>query len=209
MPLAIWSGYHISKMYVSLWQAAGILCMTSIAMSLPSLASPGNDSAPWSSETITPLKDNDTVATDGVSAPRNRKREIFCFSPDMDSRPTNVDGCRPSLTELRNYESYTIKQAFSTGDYPRPLWPQKPPYFIHPYPSTCNLTIEDNIQNQRAWFSFKDARNLATDILQYCEDDGHGLGGWGLIGEDVRGAPSLVFRVAVFGIDPVRPVVVS
>ena len=53
-----------------------------------------------------------------------------------------------------------------------------------------------------ALFSFRDVRNLATEILQHCEDYGVGKGGVSRIGEMSERQQSEFWLVAVRGKGP-------
>lgn len=195
--------------HLLLRHAAFISMIMCLAVSTSSSLPKSTNSTIEPVENLLAIQNSNDQPHSNISTVNDMYRRIVCFPTNRGLKGTDVNGCRPSLNKLRTFKDYAVKQDFVIGDYPRPRFPHPPPYYIHPYPSTCNLTIVGHFQGQRTWFSFKDVRTRATEIVQHCMDESKGAGGWSMIGEDVRGNPNLVFRVSVYGIDPVQEVEVS
>ncbi|KAF6225355.1 hypothetical protein HO173_012793 [Letharia columbiana] len=107
---------------------------------------------------------------------------IECFSSGVDRKATDVDGCRPTLNHFRTFPNYRLIQDFMEGRYPK--LPSKPPYAIHQTQSTCAVQIASGDSYTIDDFSFEQARALATEILEVCQDHG-GCGGFAPIGHGV------------------------
>ena len=135
--------------------------------------------------------------------------EITCFDDTKDSKPTTIPGCQPSLTTLRRYPNFGKRQTFVTGEFNRPKRPSEPPYNIYSIGSNCEIELKSYVDNVRAYFSFSDAKNLATNILQHCEETSFKRGGFAIIGKDKEGEPIPVWAVSVIGRDVRPPVAVG
>ena len=115
-----------------------------------------------------------------------RVYDIRCFDPAPHRSKTNVDGCRPSLNELKQIYKWKVRQVFLEGQKPKIKIPsdpvvRAPPFYIHHAESDCMLAIagEEGIKDE---FSFEDVRSAATEILEECSSDGPGLGGASQLG---------------------------
>ena len=115
---------------------------------------------------------------------------IECFSVGSARRATDVEGCRPTLNYLRTFPYYRRIQDFMEGRYPK--LPSKPPYAVHSVQSNCAVQIASENPYTSDKFSFEQARALAIEILEFCQDHG-GLGGFAPIGRRVG------WRVVVVG----------
>ena len=115
---------------------------------------------------------------------------IVCFEAHPTRPKTNVDGCRPTLNYFRGFPNYRLVQDFQEGRYPKV--PSKPPYSVHHKHSNCAIEIASNNPSIRDQFSFEQARALATEILEVCQDKG-GRGGTARIGHGIG------WRVSVVG----------
>lgn len=115
---------------------------------------------------------------------------IQCFPSDQSRQATDVDGCRPTLNYFRTFPKYRLIQDFMEGRYPK--LPYKPPYAVHQVQSTCAVQIASGNPLTIDDFSFEQARALATEILEVCQDRG-GRGGSAPIGHGVG------WRVSVIG----------
>lgn len=123
---------------------------------------------------------------------------IECFSNRSQHRPTDVEGCRSTLNYFRTFPNYRRIQDFIEERCPK--LPHKPPYAVHSVKSTCAVQIASEDPHIRDSFSFEQARALAIEIIEICQDHG-GLGGVAPIGHGVG------WRVAVIGykLDPDPP----
>lgn len=115
---------------------------------------------------------------------------IECFHAGQGRRSTDVDGCRPTLNYFRTFPNYRRIQDFMEGRYPK--LPSTPPYAVHSVLSTCAIQIASEDPYTIDDFSFEQARALATEILEDCQDHG-AYGGFGPIGHGVG------WRVSVIG----------
>lgn len=106
--------------------------------------------------------------------------EIKCYTPGDGREPTTVDDCRPVLKFLRTLPNYRKVQDFMEDRSPKQ--PSKPPYIWHTEDSNCAIQIASGNPLAVDWFSFEEARALATEILEACQAHG-GLGGYAPIGE--------------------------
>ena len=133
-----------------------------------------------------PINDTD----DPLVVPPTAIGEIECFHSGQDRPFTNVEGCRPTLNYFRTFPNYRLVQDFMEARYPK--LPSKPPYAVHHTRSNCAVQIASTSPLVIDKFSFEQARALATEILEMCEDSG-GHGGVAPIGHGTG------WRVAVVG----------
>lgn len=115
---------------------------------------------------------------------------IECFGSGQGRLSTDVDGCRPTLNYFRTFPKYRVIQDFMEDRYPK--LPSKPPYAVHHLNSNCAVQIASGDPLAIDDFSFEQARALATEILEVCQDHG-GYGGFAPIGHGVG------WRVSVIG----------
>lgn len=128
---------------------------------------------------------------------------IYCFHAIEENLPTTVDGCRPGLNDISKFDDYKLVQPFVEGT-PRkvkdlPQKPHPPPYVITNDAADCSIKITPYVMAQTSWFSFREARALAQNILQHCEDKGLGRGGSAPIGKTKWGESSPLWSVTVVG----------
>ncbi|MCJ1459155.1 hypothetical protein MMC28_009532 [Mycoblastus sanguinarius] len=116
--------------------------------------------------------------------------DIQCFLPKPGRGTTSISGCRPTLNEFRNFPRYRVVQDFLEGRWPRE--PSEPPYALHATASNCAVRIASGDPKVIDKFSFEQVRQLATDIVEECQEKG-GLGGIAPIGK------GLGWTVAVVG----------
>ena len=123
---------------------------------------------------------------------------IECFTSAQGRRTTTVSGCRPTLNYFRGFPDYRKIQDFMEDRYPKN--PSKPPYAVHQIHSDCAIQIAAANPTIIDDFSFEQARALAIEILEVCEDHGS-RGGVAPIGHGVG------WRVSVIGwtLPPDRP----
>ena len=123
---------------------------------------------------------------------------IECFASGQGRPSTDVDGCRPTLNYFRTFAKYRVIQDFMEDRYPK--LPSKPPYAVHHIHSNCAVQIASEDPYTLDTFSFEQARTLATEILEICQDHG-GHGGVAPIGHGIG------WRVSVIGfkLDPDLP----
>ena len=148
---------------------------------------------PWTLSGVIPQL---SVPTNSTNAPPRPPRPpapigvIQCFQQSQSHVHTDVDGCRPTLNYIRTFPNYRRVQDFMEERYPK--IPSKPPYAIHHEGSNCALQIASDNPLTIDDFSFEQARALATEILEVCQDRG-GRGGFAPIGHGVG------WRVCVIG----------
>lgn len=119
---------------------------------------------------------------------------IECFTSAGGRKTTNVSGCRPTLNHFRGFPNYRKIQDFMEDRYPKD--PYKPPYAVHQVQSNCAIQIASENPTIIDDFSFEQARALAIEILEVCEDHGS-YGGVAPIGHGVGWTVSVIgFTVA-------------
>ena len=107
---------------------------------------------------------------------------IVCFPRSWIRPVTNVAGCRPTLREIATFPDRYKKQEFVM--HKKPKQPYPPPFGFHHHDSNC--TVEIYAQYLVAdKFSWEEARRLAQDILQECDEQGPSAGGRSSIGRHV------------------------
>lgn len=134
-------------------------------------------------------------------------KDIQCFNAGRTGIQTTVDGCRPTLNQLRTISGYSLVQAFQSDKAPKVTVRTvdggeqilKPPFNFHVVGSNCLLRIGTINIGTVDTFSFLQARAAATNILQHCEDLGEPYGGKADLG---RGNG---WDVQVVGYDPDTP----
>lgn len=99
-------------------------------------------------------------------------QSIYCYEPLRGRLHTTLDGCRPSLNEIRTFPRYHKKQDFVRERWPKE--PHRPPYLVHNEGSDCSIKIDTSDAREAEIFSFEQARQLATDILEECASTGVG-----------------------------------
>lgn len=114
---------------------------------------------------------------------------IECYVPGQGRKTTNVTGCRPTLNYFRGFPNYRKIQDFMEGRYPKN--PSKPPYAVHHINSNCAIQIASANPAIIDDFSFEQARGLAIEILEVCQDHG-GRGGSAPIGHGVGWTVSVI-----------------
>ncbi|KAL8856632.1 MAG: hypothetical protein Q9178_006788 [Gyalolechia marmorata] len=138
-----------------------------------------------------------------IAAPR-----ITCFRADPDRTRTTVEGCRATLNHLKTIPNWKQPRQFETNKSPvipatRPgARPIAPPFLFHVVGSDCVLEIDTVIPNAIDRFSFEQARALAQNLLDDCQDFG-GFGGFTDLGRGVG------WQVTVLGVDLPRPQIAS
>ena len=138
-----------------------------------------------------------------IAAPR-----ITCFRADPDRTRTTVEGCRATLNHLKTIPNWKQPLQFETNKSPRiparmrGAPPIAPPFIFHVVGSDCLLEIDTVIPNVIDRFSFEQARALAQDVLDDCQDFG-GFGGFTDLGTGVG------WQVTVFGLILPRPGIAS
>ena len=115
-------------------------------------------------------------------APSALNSHITCFGPASGLTPTTVDGCRPTLNELRTWPDYRRVQDFQEGVHP--LEPQPPPLIVHNLASNCALQVKVRSAEIVDRFSFEQVRTLGADIVEECQGQG-GFGGVAPIGRGI------------------------
>lgn len=114
---------------------------------------------------------------------------LHCYEARPGRPRTSIDGCRPTLNQIKTFPEYRRVQEFLEGWYPK--FPQKPPYAVHHEDSDCAIKIASFRAKEPDLFSFEQVRILAQEILQDCEENG--TGGIARIGRGVG------WTVAVIG----------
>ena len=114
---------------------------------------------------------------------------IECFTSSQGRTNTNVTGCRPTLNYFRGFPNYRKIQDFMEDRKPKN--PSKPPYAVHHVHSNCAIQIASGNPNIIDTFSFEQARALAIEILEVCQDHG-GRGGVAPIGQGVGWTVSVI-----------------
>lgn len=114
---------------------------------------------------------------------------IECFTSGRGRQPTDVRGCRPTLNYFRTFPNYRRIQDFIEDRCPKN--PYKPPYAVHQIQSNCAIQIASGNPQIVDNFSFEQARALAMEILEVCQDHG-GHGGYAPIGHGVGWAVSVI-----------------
>lgn len=108
---------------------------------------------------------------------------ITCFRENPGRTRTTVEGCRPTLNHLKTIPNWKQPQQFEMHISPRvPAMrpgapPIAPPFIWHVVGSNCILEIDTIQPNVVDRFSFEQARALAQNVLDYCQDFG-GFGGF-------------------------------
>lgn len=134
----------------------------------------------------TPVPTNSTNAPPLPPVPMGA---IECFVPKQGRPTTDVDGCRSTLNYFRSFPHYRLIQDFMEDRYPK--LPSKPPYAVHHVHSNCAVQIASGDPFTIDDFSFEQARALATEILEICQDHG-GQGGSAPIGHGVGWTVSVI-----------------
>ena len=127
-----------------------------------------------------------------ISVPTNSTNAIGvieCFTFSRGRKTTNVSGCRPTLNYFRGFPNYRKIQDFMEDRYPKN--PYKPPYSVHQTQSNCAIQIASENPTIIDDFSFEQARALAIEILEVCEDHGS-YGGVAPIGHGVGWTVSVI-----------------
>ncbi|MDI1487982.1 MAG: hypothetical protein OHK93_007256 [Ramalina farinacea] len=134
---------------------------------------------------------------------------VTCFADGqgIPAYPTSISSCRPTLRSITQYPSYRSRQTFFIGPTRRyPKLPSEPPYHITEPSDSCKIDVYSSKDQVTALFSFQDVRNMATEILQHCEDYGTGKGGVSRIGQMAEKQQSEFWMVAVRGKEPAASV---
>ena len=124
------------------------------------------------------------VPTNNTNAPPQPRPpvSIRCFEPSEMHKPTDLDGCRPTLNYIHSFSNYRLVQDFQQGRFPK--LPSKPPYAFHHVHSNCAVQIASGDDYTIDKFSFEQARALGIEILEYCKDHG-GRGGIAPLGRGI------------------------
>lgn len=140
------------------------------------------------------------TTTPAISSPRT---DHFCFGPGGKRTRINMDACRPLFTYMKTLTNYALEQDFQEHRRPRlsNMDPTTPPYTWWDEGTHCAIRIMVGDPRASDRFSFRQARTLATEVVQDCQDSG-GWGGFADIGRDHVG-----WTVRVMGIqdDPEPP----
>lgn len=107
---------------------------------------------------------------------------IRCFAPKAGIKSPTVDGCRPTLNEIRTFPRYRVTQYFEDNKWPKE--PTTPPFMLHHYQSDCIVRLGTNDPRKTDRFSYYQFREIATEIVESCHDFGS-LGGVAPIGRGV------------------------
>lgn len=125
------------------------------------------------------------------SALSQPKAGITCFT----SGPrTTVAGCRVALNYMKEFPLYKTVQPFQQGRCPDIGEGKKPPLLIFAQGATCAIEIATRDPLVVDAFSFEEVRQLATEIVEDCQDVG-GHGGWSPVGRGIG------WHVRVIGVD--------
>ena len=163
-----------------------------ILISLLSVLGPSTASASSPPSNVTLAS---APATSQSPSPSTSAGAIHCYSPGGRRIPMTVSQCRPLLNSIRNFPNYRKIQNWLTGHYPSLLVRNFPPFTFHDETkSECVIKIGSTVQDLIDAFSLEQARALAQDILEYCQDHG----GWG--GEAGIGRKNKGWMVGVVGI---------
>ncbi|KAL2037097.1 hypothetical protein N7G274_010224 [Stereocaulon virgatum] len=108
-----------------------------------------------------------------------------------------MDACRPLFTWMRTLKNYGLVQDFQEHRRPRltNMDPTTPPYTWWDEGSKCAVRIKASDPRVSDSFSFRQARTLATEVVEDCQDSG-GWGGIANIGRHQAG-----WTVRVFGLE--------
>ena len=135
-----------------------------------------------------------------VLRPTFRPGRVMCHHPQPFISRTTFVQCQPafrSMTRQIKGQAFRAVQRFAWNYLPR--FPHPPPYEFHEPGHNCvlNITLED--EKIAGEFSFEQAKLLAQDVMQECQDLVRGAptyGGWAAIAE---GAPR-GWRVEIGGL---------
>lgn len=127
-----------------------------------------------------------------------------CFRANPGRTRTTVEGCRATLNHLKTIPSW--KQPLQFEKYRSPRIPNTrpgappiaPPFIWHVVGSNCVLEIDTLNSYAIDQFSFEQARALAQNVLDDCQDFG-GFGGFTDLGRGVG------WQVTVLGLVLPRP----
>lgn len=118
-------------------------------------------------------------------------KHIECFEPAQGRLPPTIDGCRPTLNEIRKWPKYRVVQRFEVDKWPKE--PSTPPFSLHHHASDCLILIATTNPEVTDRFSFAEVRGNATEILEECHPSG-AIGGIASMGTGIG------WTVTVFGI---------
>ena len=175
------------------------LCFLQIGSSLPQ--------SPVYSNPVSQQSTNANPLLNGaVDSERNLSdpRAFICFDCSPQLPPITFTNCKPTFNAFRAFPSYKLRQVFvkATDEADsRPRHP-KPPYYVQPPNSDCEVILAPRKRDRRAWLSFEEARDVAQSIVQECEDRESYCGGVTPIGRLDDGGPSYVWGVSVKGVTP-------
>ena len=138
---------------------------------------------------------NTTAAAITTTFPTSN--DIVCYKQGDHHVPITVADCRFLLNNLKGIPNYRRVQPFMEGHMPRlpTKDPSTPPYVWHDPETSCTVEIIANNPQLIDMFSFEQARSLATEIIQDCQD----TGGFG--GESVIGVEKVGWMVRAMGIE--------
>ena len=120
-----------------------------------------------------------------------------CHGPGDNRVSVTMEDCRPLFNWVRTLPNYALEQDFQ--EYRKPRLPNRnpptPPYTWWDEVRHCALRIIVGSPFLVDNFSFKQARALATELIEECQDYG-GFGGSAVIGKNRVG-----WTVVAIGID--------
>ena len=129
--------------------------------------------------------------------------DIVCYGPDADVRvPITVSNCRSLFKFITTLPQYRAIQDFQTARAPR--LPGTPPYAWWNESTTCGIRLESHNPYLVQRFAWVQVRALAIEILDYCQETSHGLGGFAPIGTPPFGMNGFSVRI-VGAINPPTP----
>ncbi|KAI4159735.1 MAG: hypothetical protein LQ342_006350 [Letrouitia transgressa] len=133
------------------------------------------------------------------SPPRPRLPRVFCYQPHPDKHRTTFAECRKvfrMLPTLMEGWRYRRVQSWVRGYSPHLRRVQGfPPFGFGAPGSNCKFSITVIDRRIEGFFSFEQAKNLAQDVLQECEERGLYLGGNALMVPE----QGLGWRVEILG----------
>ena len=123
---------------------------------------------------------NTTASRKPVSA-----NDHSCYGPGDRRVSVTMDDCRPLFNWMRTLPNYGLEQDFREGQKPRlpNRDPPTPPFTWWDEVRHCAISIIADNPFIVDRFSFKQARALATELIEDCQDEG-GYGGFSVIGKN-------------------------
>ena len=109
-----------------------------------------------------------------IAANSSSRTDHFCYRPGGNRQRINMDTCRPLFTWMKTLTNYAVEQDFQEHRRPRlsNMDPTKPPYTWWDDGTYCAIRIMAGNPRVSDRFSFRQARTLATEVVQDCQDSG-------------------------------------